>query len=89
MTEYEAFVVRTVYEKQGIKAVKLACIAAKTAVENGWDMREPFPDLLERMIQEGRIKEVEYCVPQLPQRIKSFLLPSGARIRLDQEASWQ
>ena len=89
MTDYEAFVVRTVYEKQGIKAVELACIAAKTAVENDWDMREPFPDLLERMIQEGRIKEIEYCVPQLPQRIKSFLLPSGARIRLDQEGSWQ
>jgi hypothetical protein len=89
MTEYETFVVRTVYEKQGIKATELACIAAKAAVENNWDRREPFPDLVERMIQEGRIKEVEYCVPQIPQRIKSFLLPSGARIRLDQGEAWQ
>lgn len=63
---------------QGLKATEMAAIVAAeigvTAVDG------PFAETLDALIREGEIVEVEYTVPDLPYRVKSFLLPKGARV---------
>lgn len=35
---------------------------------------------LELLIQSGEIIEIDFIVPQMPYRVKSFLLPKGTRL---------
>lgn len=39
-------------------------------------------DLLEELVQEGRLCEVEYVLAGMPDRIKSFYLPPQTEIRV-------
>ena len=39
------------------------------------------PDLIQEMVQEGMLVEVEYILPNMNYRIKSFLLPANTEIK--------
>ena len=38
------------------------------------------PMLLEEMVSEGHIREIEYILPQMDYRTKSFYLPAGTEV---------
>lgn len=40
------------------------------------------PPLLEELVEERRITEIEFVLPQLSYRIKSFYLPKGSEVRI-------
>ena len=64
--------------KQGCKAIDVATeanIIIACAREN-----VELPDLLEEMVRESKLVEVEYSVPGMEYRTKSFLLPAGSTI---------
>lgn len=46
------------------------------------------PELIEELICEERIVEVEYSLPSLPGRAKSFLLPAGTVINKNETPSY-
>jgi hypothetical protein len=64
---------------QGCKAVNLACqeeIIELDFLSSG----NSLPEMVEELIEEGRLVEVEYTLPQLSFRLKSFLLPPGTQV---------
>ena len=60
--------------KQGIKAMELACDPEVLKILGD----ESFHDVIEELITEKRIVEVEYVVPSIPYRLKSFYLPADS-----------
>lgn len=78
MTKDEAkdLIVQVVTEKQGAKATVLAAEERLLAI--GYD----FPDLVEELVDEDRLVEVEYVLPDMNYRCKSFLLPKGSKVRV-------
>jgi hypothetical protein len=70
-------VLQLVENKQGVKATELA----PYLVENQ-DIHYPWVDLIYELIQKGELVEVEYVLPQLNYRAKSFLLPKGATVNV-------
>ena len=81
-------VIDSVTSRQGCKATELCVdeIVVKAFVEYvaGCSMtREQagtLPDLLEELVKEGNLVEVEYVLPMLDCRIKSFLLPANTKV---------
>lgn len=62
--------------KQGIKGVELASdpnVVYALAQEN-----ESFHDVTEELVLENKVVEIEYSVPSIPYRLKSFFLPEGS-----------
>ncbi len=59
--------------RQGLKATELVVAAAKKQI-----FLKPIH--IQNAIDLGIIEEIEYIVPNLPYRIKSFLLPAGTTI---------
>lgn len=64
--------------KQGAKATELA--ADKRIFEILG--KENLFDLLEELIEEKRVVEVEYSLPNMSYRLKSFLLPGGSEVKV-------
>lgn len=58
--------------KQGLKGVELASQAAHILG------KESFHEVIEELIVEGKVVEIEYSVPSIPYRLKSFFLPEGS-----------
>lgn len=67
--------VEIVTEKQGCKATELCAIK-----ELIFGDCKPLPELIEELVKEERILEIEYVLPSMNYRIKSFLLPAGTQI---------
>ena len=70
--------------KQGDKGVEFA--SDIEVIEALGD--QSFHEVMEELVEEGRVVEIEYTVPSIPYRLKSFFLPEGAvihRIRGQQE----
>jgi hypothetical protein len=81
--EFKAFkqvLIDTVAEVQGCKSMELIGYAAEKMGEEF--ARHDFMQALQEAIDEGDIEEVEYILPQLDFRIKSFLLPKNTQIFL-------
>lgn len=78
MTREEAkrLVVETVEGLQGCKATELA--ACRELVPLFLEI--PLVILLEELVREGQLVEIEYVLPALPDRVKSFLLPKGSHV---------
>lgn len=67
-------IAQEVVAAQGCKATELA---ARSAFVH-YDF--PFSMALEEAVKRGRIREVEYSIPGMEWRAKSFLLPQGSNI---------
>lgn len=62
----------------GCKATELAARGEMVLWLEGADLG----DILEQAVQAGELIEVEYVLPNQPERAKSFLLPKGALVRV-------
>ncbi len=80
LSEREAkdMIVEAVESKQGCKATELTAIPE--IVLGVGDNLVPY---IYELVEEGRLVEVEYTVPSVPYRLKSFLLPQGTEITND------
>ena len=76
-------ITKLVTERQGCKATELAVVAVRCLI-NRIDAREldKIPDLIEQMVKEGELLEVEFVLPMMDWRCKSFLLPKGTEVKL-------
>lgn len=81
MNEIKDFVVQLVADLQGCKATELAVELVSRLHAQGKSFEGDLPELLQALIQEGRILEVEYIVPTSNHKIKSFLLPAHTKIK--------
>ena len=78
----ETAIINIVNETQGLKATELAVKLVERLIAK--DSMQPFdlPQLLEDLVKKHLIVEVEYIVPQVSYRTKSFLLPAGTKVML-------
>lgn len=67
-------VAKAVLDLQGCKATEL--IADKRLHQYDF----PWPTALEEAVKRGKLVEVEYTLPNMAWRIKSFYLPAGTKI---------
>jgi hypothetical protein len=73
--EAKQFLVDKIISLQGCKATQLA---ADEEVVTKLSMNDiDVPDLLDELVKEGRIIEIEYVLPEMTWRVKSFYLPPG------------
>jgi len=80
--EAKTLVLSKVEEIQGCKATVLAVTIASTSEQMESLLPYPLPELIEELIEEGRLIEIEYALPTMSYRIKSFLLPEGSLVRI-------
>jgi len=73
--EIESKITDIINSKQGMKATELA-------VEM-FVYGEDWLDVIDDMVKEGKIVEVEYTLPTLSYRIKSFYLPAGTVVGIN------
>jgi len=70
-----------VEQAQGCKALELI---AKLGSEQVWVIEEVNSwtaiELIEELVEEGELIEIEYTLPNMSYRVKSFLLPKGTEI---------
>ena len=71
--EAKRLIVKVVANVQGCKATELA---ANTAIALG--VGQDLPKYLEELVRDDELIELEYTVPSIPYRLKSFLLPKGS-----------
>ena len=70
---FKEAIIEAVTRLQGCKATELAAEHNLIGVKN-------LPQLLAELVKEGKILEVEYVLPNMKYRIKSFLLPAGTKV---------
>lgn len=70
-----------VMNHQGCKALTLAAQIAGYNEMLGFSSDE-IANLIDKAIKEGMILEIEYVLPNMPYRAKSFLLPKGTEVKL-------
>jgi hypothetical protein len=75
-------IVEIVTLKQGCKAIELGAALVEILTQDGDCDDFPIPDLIEELVQEEKLVEVEYVLPAMNYRIKSFLLPAGTEIKM-------
>jgi hypothetical protein len=61
---------------QGCKATELAAVSEIAVACR--TLGVSFNRVISDLVDEGNLIEIEYSVPNLPDRIKSFFLPSGS-----------
>lgn len=66
---------------QGIKATEL--VSLPDVCLANWSQGFDIPDLLDELVSENRIVEIEYALPEMSRRIKSFYLPAKTEIFLN------
>jgi len=76
MEELKNKVLEIVTENNGCKLMELVvdCINLKDAA--------CLSEAVEELVKEGRLIEIEYCVPNMSYRTKSFLLPANTEITI-------
>jgi len=73
--KYTQQLAKKVYDLQGCKATVLV---TELAVDNP---KIDWPSILQEAIRDKQVVEVEYILPELNYRIKSFILPKGTEVR--------
>lgn len=77
INDLKDLIARTVASKQGCKATELVSIPdIVMATTKDTDIT----NLIEQMVADGELVEVEYVLPNLQFRVKSFLLPAGTKL---------
>lgn len=84
LEEIKKFVVRIVEARQGIKGVELATKLAGEFFHYNLE-GTVITGILELLVEEGSILEIEYVLPQLEYRVKSFYLPKGSTVRIPEQ----
>ena len=76
--EAKAILEAYVEDMQGTKATEL-CSSKQLII-----MLKEFniPELLEQLVTEHRVVEVEYTLPSMSYKVKSFYLPKGTVVRI-------
>lgn len=77
-TEAKKRLVSIVVALQGCKATEVAFRAGKD-----FSCEENVITLLDELVRSGEIQEVEYILPNMDYRIKSFYLPKNTQIKLN------
>ena len=81
--ELKTRIAERVFELQGCKAVELYFMdelvfeCRRSADPRARDI----PAIIEEMVSEGKLVKVEYLLPNMNYRIKSFLLPAGTVVK--------
>lgn len=66
----------------GVKATELAAqVASHTLIDT-----DQYMLLVQKLIDDGEIVEVEYVLPEMAYRAKSFYLPKGAKVLVPKDA---
>lgn len=73
MDDLKDFLVEWVIEHQGVKGGELV-VAGTVRFGEKFKL-----EVLEELVQEGRLVEIEYVLPSMDYRVKSFYLPGGAK----------
>lgn len=73
------YIVSTVTGRQGLKATELVAFLGGEANRAEFAQID-IVEIIERLVREGQIVEIEYMVPSVPGRVKSFLLPAGSQV---------
>lgn len=79
--EMSQLIIETIERLQGCKGTELAFeIGRQTEGERfSWGN---VPDLLDELVEQKKIREVEYVLPSLNYRCKSYYLPANTEIRV-------
>ncbi|MCH8860496.1 MAG: hypothetical protein IH843_05095 [Thaumarchaeota archaeon] len=72
-----------VADKQGCKMTELA--AEIDLIEEAHNKNVNFVDEIYGMIRDGELVEVEYILPNIDYRIKSYLFPDGTDVKIGNE----
>ena len=78
--EFKQVIVDTVTDVQGCKATELIAHVAEKLEEEF--ANHDFMKALNELLEAGELEEVEYVLPQMDYRAKSFLLPKNTQIFL-------
>ena len=80
MTDFEQLIVKIVEDHQGLKATELAVLVGDNKATVG--LLGDFPLILDKLVSEGKLVELEYVLPSMNYRAKSFILPANTSCRL-------
>lgn len=80
LKEVKDFIVHIVEARQGIKGVDLGAKLAGEFFHYNLE-GNVIIGILEMLVIEGRILEIEYVLPKMDYRVKSFYLPAGTIVR--------
>lgn len=72
-------IIETITAKQGVKSTELVAILASEHPEL-LVMMGNLADILEELVHEGEIVEIEYSLPNMRYRAKSWYLPKGTHV---------
>ncbi len=72
---------KTVNEHQGIKATELVVLVVQQCSEFPFK-HEEFENAVSELVEEGEIVELEYTLPSMDYRVKSYYLPKGTVIEV-------
>jgi len=80
--EAKKSIVDAIVSNQGCKATQLVVYLEQSGVDLLSRIEQDIPTLVEELVKEGELIEVEYSVPTLNWRAKSFLLPKGSSVTI-------
>jgi len=83
--EFKQVIVDTVTDVQGCKATELIAHVAGRLEEEF--PQHDFMRALNELLESGELEEVEYVLPQMDYRTKSFLLPKNTQIFLGSDSN--
>ena len=73
-------ILKVVSSSQGIKNVDLALKVLTELLPSSEFKAEQVMEELEKLVNEGEVIEIEYVLPEMNYRIKSFYLPKGTKL---------
>ena len=81
--DIEMAMIEIVNNHNGMKATELAVEIIEKLAKEGNIPSFDFVDVLENIVNKGLLVEVEYTIPSMDWRIKSFLLPAGSSVQVN------
>lgn len=79
--DLRGIILEKVNQSTGIKGSELATEVCVRFMEGGINVTiENYRLLIEQLVKEGEIVEIEFCLPSMPERIKSIFFPKGTNI---------
>jgi len=81
MTTQEA-ILQVINSHNGIKGTELVMKVLELVHCELYLKKENYNEILDKLVESGEITEIEYSVPSMNYRIKSFYLPKNAQISI-------